>query len=213
MNIYGHIHRYICINVSMYDRNAGFQFMPTNDLDSGFMTTDEEFGICIIFMQSLSWRPRIVASLLSSTGKEWCGDVRHGTHTTELFKKDFFLSKICSPVHLKLMCNTKKPLLAEPSKKLGSFPVSPCHKLAVLSIHSTQGDSRASPRYFVLPEPGWNMKMLCTHRDRARWCHNPPATGEAQSTSLKAWTAALTTGASLFCINKGSFWNKTPQDM
>lgn len=60
--------------------------MFTNYLDSGFVATEGEFGIFIIFMQSLSWRPRIVGSLLSSRGKEQCGDVKYGTHTTEQFK-------------------------------------------------------------------------------------------------------------------------------
>lgn len=48
-------------NVSMYVRNACFQFMSTIFSDSGFVTTDGEFGIWIIFMQSLS--PRIPAVL------------------------------------------------------------------------------------------------------------------------------------------------------
>lgn len=126
MHIYGHIYRYICINVSIYDRNAAFQFMSTNDLDSGFVTTDGEFGICIIFMQSLSWRASVVGSLLSSTGKKQCGDVKHGTHTTELFKRHIFVKNLFSrsfKAHpaIMLMCNTRKPLLAEPSKKLGGF--------------------------------------------------------------------------------------------
>lgn len=75
------------------------------------------------------------------------------------FVKNLFSRSFEACPAITLMCNTRKPLLAEPSKKLGSFPVSPSHRLAVLLLHSTQGDSRASPRYFVLPEPGWNMKI------------------------------------------------------
>lgn len=126
MHIYGHIYRYIYVNTTMYDRNASFQFMFTNDLDSGFVTADGEFGICIIFMQSWSWRPRIVGSLVSPKGKEQCGDVKRGTHTTELFKRHIFVKNLFSRSFkarpaIMLMCNARKPLLAEPSKNWEGF--------------------------------------------------------------------------------------------
>lgn len=64
---------YISMNVSMYDKNAGFQFLSTNDLDSGFVTTDGEFGICIIFMPVLELETKDcgIPAVLHRTGIVW----------------------------------------------------------------------------------------------------------------------------------------------